>query len=438
MKEAIVNLFLTCNYNCSYCWQYRQKTVSTPMGRAGTLEGMSSFIDFFNKRGEWLIALTGGEVTLHPYFLEMSKELTKNHYLRIISNTSIGFDKLRKFVAMVNPQKIDYWWCSFQEKDEEPQRFKELIEKLKFLRKSGINVLVGFVATPQRLKSVPEYHDLFISNGIPFLVSPFEGKLDSLYYPTDYTKEEKNILDKYIVSIVNKNMVDNLNYSCLGQLCDAGYEKINIEYNGDIYKCMGDKRKVIGNVYTDELTLSDKPEKCQVNGCGCMFPIELDSLVKENYRYILENCPQQYNKELFAQYTEKLGSFQVQARKILREEQEQRVKDIFRDLAGKNVGIYGTSTHTEVLLNVYKAYIGDINFNLFFFDSDETRWGTNYHGKAILRPEMLKTIDLDSVIISSFSFQNDIYSIVKKYVSNKVSIVKIYKEDEHIIFNQML
>lgn len=110
------------------------------------------------------------------------------------------------------------------------------------------------------------------------------------------------------------------------------------------------------------------------------------------------------------------------------------IKNIFKDSANKNIGIYGTGEHTEKMLEDYKKYIREIKFNIFLFNSNPDLWNKEYLGFQIYNPSEIPNLDLDRVIISSYEFQNEIYGSIKKYERIGVNIMKIYENEDEIIF----
>lgn len=111
-----------------------------------------------------------------------------------------------------------------------------------------------------------------------------------------------------------------------------------------------------------------------------------------------------------------------------------KLKKIFGDTLNKNIGIYGTGEHTESMLNMYIDLIGNIDFNLYFFDSDVTKWGEKYFNSQIYSPKRINDFNLDSIVISSYSYQEEIYSKIKYVEKLGVSVIKVYEDDEKIIF----
>ncbi|MCS4472011.1 hypothetical protein JQ031_09585 [Clostridium botulinum] len=86
------------------------------------------------------------------------------------------------------------------------------------------------------------------------------------------------------------------------------------------------------------------------------------------------------------------------------------------------------------MLEDYKKYIREIKFNIFLFNSNPDLWNKEYLGFQIYNPSEIPNLDLDRVIISSYEFQNEIYGSIKKYERIGVNIMKIYENEDEIIF----
>ncbi|WP_017752681.1 DUF707 domain-containing protein [Clostridium tyrobutyricum] len=96
----------------------------------------------------------------------------------------------------------------------------------------------------------------------------------------------------------------------------------------------------------------------------------------------------------------------------------------------KNIGIYGTGKHTEKMISCYKKIFKDKNnVKIYYFDSDPNKWNKNFLDSIILNPNKINNLNLDKIVISSFSYQDEIYKKLKLLVNNKISIIKIYNNN---------
>lgn len=418
-KIATLRLYRTCNYNCSYCFtSYEDRT--SKFGLAATKDGMRKIIEFFNQRGEWHIQLTGGEPTIHPYFIEFCDRISRNHYLNIGTNNSISFTKLNEFIKTINPKRVDYIQCSLQEADEENKRLNEFLEKMKIYIRNGFKAYVSYVAVPDRLENVERYFNLFMNNKIPFITQVYYGKYKGQIYPESYTKEQINYLDKFMLSSMYRALMDIGVRKPLGKTCSAGHTRILVNaIDGKIYRCLNDN-SCIGNIYEDKLALDKELFTCRAKECSCIFEphFEIEDILWNDLDNIFNGATHYYSK-LYEEYKEKSIAGDIYYNywnEIINKKKSKKIKvlkKIFLNAQGKSIGIYGTGKHTDNLLDSYKSLIGDINFKLIFFDSDSSKWGRMYFGSKIYAPNEINNFDLDRIIISSYSFQNEIYKNIR-------------------------
>lgn len=202
-KEALLYLHEICNYSCSYC-MLGDSNYKRSESKANTREGTIKIIDFFNKRKEWSILITGGEPTEHPYFIELVEELTKENYIILDTNNSMDGDKLEEFISRINSNRIEYIQCSLHEIDETPDRLEQYVDRIKKLKENGHKVFVTYVATPKRIPSIPHLYNRFYENNIPFVIVP----LRTPEYPKSYNEKEREILDQYMSSSIHRGYLE--------------------------------------------------------------------------------------------------------------------------------------------------------------------------------------------------------------------------------------
>lgn len=92
------------------------------------------------------------------------------------------------------------------------------------------------------------------------------------------------------------------------------------------------------------------------------------------------------------------------------------------------VGIYGIGKHTERMLEEYQRYVGKIKAKLIFLDSSAPSCTVVFHGCNVLNIKDIPK-ELESVIISSYRYQNEMYQKLIE-VKYKKDIISFYlKED---------
>jgi hypothetical protein len=149
----------------------------------------------------------------------------------------------------------------------------------------------------------------------------------------------------------------------------------------------------------------------------------------------MEAAARRYSQNLLELINDSDKSYKVKNRlKSLFDKQKSILEVIFKDAKGKNIGIYGVGEHTDAILEAYGNLIGEVNFNIFFFDSNSNKWKMPYHNSMIIDPSEIGVLGLDRIIISSYAYQEEIYNSLKRYEERGIHIIKIYSENDKIQF----
>lgn len=135
-----------------------------------------------------------------------------------------------------------------------------------------------------------------------------------------------------------------------------------------------------------------------------------------------------YTKEYIDSYLDLYELYWNKSKKL--------IEKISEDVEGQNIGIYGTGVHSEILLEVYEYFKDKIDFNIIFFNSDSSKWGTKFMGYDICSPDNIENLNLRKIIISSYEYQEEIYNDLLKY-KDKVEIIKIYEPGDVIYLKRI-
>jgi MoaA/NifB/PqqE/SkfB family radical SAM enzyme len=132
-------------------------------------------------------------------------------------------------------------------------------DKVKRLKEKGVMLYVGYVATPERISFIREYKKRCDAIGVPLtmnsLIGPgrsLNGANQALYYPRDYTDEQKAELKEVWDTPHSYNLLVE-SCSTRGMPCSAGKNYIFIDHKGDVFPCgsVRDKRPM-GNILKEE------------------------------------------------------------------------------------------------------------------------------------------------------------------------------------------
>ncbi|MBL7197186.1 MAG: radical SAM protein [Candidatus Omnitrophica bacterium] len=265
------DIHYACNFRCPYCWFFdnwaQQKKLNLYLAPE---EWMVCWERIFDKYGEVHIAITGGEPFIYPRFIELVKNLSSFHIVKITTNMS---GNMKKFIKEISPLRV-YLDLNFHPVFVD--NVDEFIKKTELLHDAGFDSGVCYLAYPPQIAMLNFYKQRFEDSGIRFALAAFWGQYNGRQYPAAYTNEEKETIKPFLGDI------DRIDYhlnsrSPKGKLCNAGYRYANIYADGNVVRCgpLGDK--VISNILDEDFCLLENPLPCEADHCSCN---EYDNLVK--------------------------------------------------------------------------------------------------------------------------------------------------------------
>lgn len=250
-----------CNFRCPYCWffdnwakQARRNLYLSPQ------EWMVYWKRVFDRYGEVHIAITGGEPFIYPSFIELVRELSSLHIVKITTNMS---GDIEKFVKEISPARV-YLDLNFHPMFV--RDFDKFIRKTKLLHDAGFDAGVCYLAYPPQLGMLNLYKKRFEESGIRFALAAFWGKYQNKQYPASYTNEEKEIIKPFIGEI--SRIEYHLNStSPKGKICNAGYRYANIQGDGKVVRCAQYADQLMGNIIDPDFHLFNEPLPCEKDAC---------------------------------------------------------------------------------------------------------------------------------------------------------------------------
>jgi len=250
-----------CNFRCPYCWffdnwaqQARRNLYLT------TKEWMAIWRRIFDKYGETHIAITGGEPFIYPNFIELVKELSSLHIVKITTNMS---GNIEEFIRKISPRRV-YLDLNFHAAFVPD--LNEFIQKVKLLHNAGFDAGVCYLAYPPQLAMTNFYKKRFEESGIRFALAAFWGKYGGKKYPISYSNEEREIIKPFLGDVARMDYHLNA-ASPKGKLCNAGYKYANIQGDGAVVRCAQYASQPIGNIADPEFCLLDNPSPCEKDFC---------------------------------------------------------------------------------------------------------------------------------------------------------------------------
>lgn len=88
----------------------------------------------------------------------------------------------------------------------------------------------------------------------------------------------------------------------------------------------------------------------------------------------------------------------------------------------RTVALFGVAETAEV---VYAAIKKGPLVVKAIFDSDKRKQGQPFNGLIIQPPELLKGIDVDAVVITSFGKQKEIHAFIRQLVGERIDVVRL-------------
>jgi len=204
------------------------------------------------------ISFTGGEPFLIPNFVNAMQELSKKHYIHVITNLVTG--DIKGFAERINPERVLSIHASLHIKELERLRIVDkFIGNFLLCRRKGFNINAFEIAYPPLLSEVEKYRFFFRKKGIDIYFSPFIGVYNGRCYPASYTAWEREVFG------ITKS--DVIPYHQKGKICNAGYNVGVVSPTGDISVCsqIGEK---IGNIY-EKIQFRSELTICPYDNCDC-------------------------------------------------------------------------------------------------------------------------------------------------------------------------
>ncbi len=247
-----------CNLNCGYCSNLSAKNT----GRMLKID-IPKLIKSLDKTEKiYKISFTGGgEPFLVPNLVEACRELTKKHYISLLTNLTLP--KIKEFAEKVNPEKVLNIIASAHIGElERCGLLTAYMNNFLLLRRGGFSIEAKAVAHPSLSKDADRYRQLFKEKGIELRFSPLSMYENNGKYPYKYNKEE---LETF--GLRNSDYESRIEYYKPPEVCNASYNTAAVDSKGNICICESIKIK-IGNIY-GKINFRESPIICPLMSCRC-------------------------------------------------------------------------------------------------------------------------------------------------------------------------
>lgn len=262
------NIIYSCNYRCSYCF-FNGKWEE--YGKRNRILSVSEWLKcwqrIYDNYNRCAILVTGGEPFIYPDFHELIKELAKIHYPINISTNSSGniesFAGVLKEIDVISNKdnkRVSVTLSFHPEYDS----LDKVLQKNAILKSYGLDAeFINLVAYPPFLENIDILVKKALTAGDKLKVIPFIGCYEGRQYPDSYDAGEKQVLG------IDEKWMENT--SKKGKICYAGKKSALIFPDGKVVRCgqIGE-RFIIGNIFSEDFSLLDKPLGCDVGSCPCL------------------------------------------------------------------------------------------------------------------------------------------------------------------------
>lgn len=256
------DLCYSCNYRCPYCGVWERKPDNAAV--VAWQEWAGIWHRLYLEYGSIHIFLSGGEPSVYPGFLNLVRNLTKEHTVEVCTNLSWDVDELIPGIPAGTLKVAPTFHPTFA-------RFEEFFAKAVKIREYLPNLQIYYVAHPGQIKDMPERSLRFKKEGINLIPLPLRG--DGFVLNSE---EEKRIVEEVSPYRGNKISYQLQKISPKGKLCRAGCHYAVIRVGGNVDRCSQYADAAVGNILQADFRFFEQPEPCSKEYC----PIESQWIIE--------------------------------------------------------------------------------------------------------------------------------------------------------------
>ncbi len=106
---------------------------------------------------------------------------------------------------------------------------------------------------------------------------------------------------------------------------------------------------------------------------------------------------------------------------------EDKIKGFFHNCEQVKTGVYAAGPYAGRMFSLYKSLYGHMPEQIFLFDSDPRKWGTEPFEKGLIvrKPDEIETLGIEQIIIASEANYNVIYESLQHLEKKGVAILGV-------------
>ncbi len=252
LRTAIWFLTWRCNNKCPYCWEVQRQAKGEFVPEDFT--DAEKWVNAWNRIKPGVLDISGGEPWLQPGFIDMLEQFDKGIKVAITTNAT---KDLTEFVQRISPEKVFSMTLSFHP----TQRMSAdmFLGKCLLLKNRGFHITVNYVTWPEQMWLIPVYKEFFETHGLRFHVDPYAA---TPHNPFTFSGKEKEFLKQYVGEDRAHWFGEVEKYDVL---CSGGQGHLNVQPNGDAFRCINDKilnKGMVGNILDTDFKLNTQWTHC--------------------------------------------------------------------------------------------------------------------------------------------------------------------------------
>lgn len=268
LPTALWDITAHCNFGCSYCYSELLQNRSTEATHRLPVEEIVAAFD--TQLPGWTINFSGGEPFVYRRLPELAAALAPTHLLAFYTNLSVA-PRVKRFVDIVPPDRVRFMNCGFHVIDRvrtDPD-FAQFLALYHLLAERGFPVSTSYIIHPDNEHRARTDVELLLKSSVRVHVQVFRGIFAGRSYPESFSAEALAVCEMSECRPRRGETVRS-QMSGLGGICRAGATFMEINTNGDAFRCGTDRglgRDCLGNLFDGTLRVHPAPMLCRSEVC---------------------------------------------------------------------------------------------------------------------------------------------------------------------------